>query len=134
MCYISLWLHIYHKIVTSQNYVDILIRYVNYDRKIYPRNNHRHFNHRLAILNIFFLGRTFKFNTRRNVSGVIRDREQNAKKKNDASSSGRLLIVVATLLFAPSGCGWSANACAPVLESTLTDLANYRAGSSAYLP
>jgi len=64
------------------------------------------------------------------------ERERERGGKEHGSEKKRLVVGLAfnrrrDVPFLHPSRGWAR---APVLESTLTDLANYRAGSSAYLP
>jgi len=65
-----------------------------------------------------------------------KEKERRGEKARDGNEKEGLVVGLAfnrrrDAPFLRPSRGWSR---APVLESTLTDLANYRAGSSAYLP
>lgn len=105
-------------------------------RSIFLGNNPRRFNHQSTTLNHTFLRHTAKFNVRQNVFGFPRDGERERKGEGAQERKKRLVVGLAfnrrrDVPFLRPSRGWAR---APVLESTLTDLANYRAGSSAYLP
>lgn len=103
----------------------------------FRRRQSRHFNHRStagAALNVFSSDARSSLMPDKTFPALL-ETESSTRKRRARRRRRRLLIAVATLLFCASLAGERRRARAPVLESTLTDLANYRErGSSAYLP